>query len=89
MQNRLSMFRGNLVSMQLAPRSVHTVDADHRRMQRVRGPVVSWTAVDGGCCDNRAGAYTIASMTVRIAIPEPTSTDTEYNQRSLPPYIAA
>lgn len=28
-------------------------------------------------------------MTVRIAIPEPTSTDTEYNQRSLPPYIAA
>ncbi len=29
------------------------------------------------------------SMTVRIAIPEPTSSDTEYNQRSLPPYIAA
>ena len=28
-------------------------------------------------------------MSVRIAIPEPTSTDTEYNQRSLPPYIAA
>ncbi len=28
-------------------------------------------------------------MTVRIAIPEPTSSDTEYNQRSLPPYIAA
>ncbi len=28
-------------------------------------------------------------MTVRIAIPEPTSTDTEYNQRSLPPYLAA
>jgi putative glutamine amidotransferase len=28
-------------------------------------------------------------MSVRIAIPEPTSTDTEYNQRSLPQYIAA
>src|ERR1017187_558647 len=28
-------------------------------------------------------------MTVRIAIPEPTSSDTEYNQRSLPAYIAA
>ncbi len=28
-------------------------------------------------------------MTVRIAIPEPTSSDTEYNQRSLPSYIAA
>ena len=25
----------------------------------------------------------------RIAIPEPTSTDTAYNQRSLPPYLAA
>lgn len=28
-------------------------------------------------------------MTVRIAIPEPTSTDAEYNSRSLPPYLAA
>ena len=28
-------------------------------------------------------------MTIRIAIPEPTSTDAEYNARSLPPYIAA
>ncbi|HZB89254.1 MAG TPA: gamma-glutamyl-gamma-aminobutyrate hydrolase family protein [Terracidiphilus sp.] len=28
-------------------------------------------------------------MSVRIAIPEPTSTDTEYNQRALPPYLAA
>ncbi len=28
-------------------------------------------------------------MSVRIAIPEPTSADTEYNQRSLPPYVAA
>ncbi len=28
-------------------------------------------------------------MTTRIAIPEPTSCDTEYNQRSLPPYLAA
>jgi putative glutamine amidotransferase len=34
-------------------------------------------------------AYTVSSMTIRIAIPEPTSGDTEYNQRSLPPYIAA
>jgi putative glutamine amidotransferase len=28
-------------------------------------------------------------MTVHIAIPEPTSSDTAYNQRSLPPYLAA
>ena len=28
-------------------------------------------------------------MTMRIAIPEPTSSDTAYNQRSLPQYIAA
>lgn len=28
-------------------------------------------------------------MAVLIAIPEPTSTDPEYNQRSLPPYVAA
>ena len=28
-------------------------------------------------------------MSVRIAIPEPTSTDTEYNQRALPQYLAA
>ena len=28
-------------------------------------------------------------MTVRIAIPEPTSSDAEYNQRSLPLYLAA
>jgi putative glutamine amidotransferase len=28
-------------------------------------------------------------MTTRIAIPEPTSRDTAYNQRSLPQYIAA
>jgi len=28
-------------------------------------------------------------MSIRIAIPEPTSTDLEYNARSLPPYIAA
>lgn len=28
-------------------------------------------------------------MMIRIAIPEPTSTDHEYNTRSLPPYIAA
>jgi putative glutamine amidotransferase len=28
-------------------------------------------------------------MPVRIAIPEPTSSDAEYNARSLPPYIAA
>lgn len=28
-------------------------------------------------------------MSIRIAIPEPTSADAEYNTRSLPPYIAA
>ena len=28
-------------------------------------------------------------MSVHIALPEPTSSDTEYNQRSLPPYLAA
>lgn len=28
-------------------------------------------------------------MSIRIAIPEPTSSDTEYNQRALPPYLAA
>ncbi len=28
-------------------------------------------------------------MSIRIAIPEPTSTDAEYNARSLPAYIAA
>jgi putative glutamine amidotransferase len=28
-------------------------------------------------------------MSIRIAIPEPTSSDTAYNQRSLPPYLAA
>ena len=33
--------------------------------------------------------YTVVSMSVRIAIPEPTSSDPAYNQRSLPPYLAA
>lgn len=28
-------------------------------------------------------------MTVQIAIPQPTSSDADYNQRSLPPYLAA
>jgi putative glutamine amidotransferase len=28
-------------------------------------------------------------MSIHIAIPEPTSTDREYNQRSLPPYLAS
>jgi putative glutamine amidotransferase len=28
-------------------------------------------------------------MSIRIAIPEPTTSDTAYNQRSLPPYLAA
>ncbi|MGB6974363.1 MAG: gamma-glutamyl-gamma-aminobutyrate hydrolase family protein [Terracidiphilus sp.] len=28
-------------------------------------------------------------MQLRIAIPEPSSLDTEYNQRALPPYLAA
>jgi putative glutamine amidotransferase len=34
-------------------------------------------------------AYTDGSMSLHIAIPEPTSTDSAYNQRSLPPYLAA
>lgn len=33
--------------------------------------------------------YTVAAMCVHIAIPEPTGRDPEYNQRSLPPYLAA
>lgn len=33
--------------------------------------------------------YTGFFMAVRIAIPEPSSIDTEYNQRALPPYLAA
>ena len=36
-----------------------------------------------------AGAYTVFCMSVHIAIPEPTSSDSAYNQRSLPPYLAA
>jgi hypothetical protein len=28
-------------------------------------------------------------MSIHIAIPEPTSSDPAYNQRSLPPYLAA
>ena len=32
---------------------------------------------------------TVSAMCVHIAIPEPTSSDSEYNQRSLPPYLAA
>jgi putative glutamine amidotransferase len=34
-------------------------------------------------------AYNVGSMSVHIAIPEPTSGDTAYNQRSLPPYLSA
>jgi putative glutamine amidotransferase len=34
-------------------------------------------------------AYTGFEMPLRIAIPEPTSLDPEYNQRSLPPYLDA
>jgi putative glutamine amidotransferase len=34
-------------------------------------------------------AYTGLAMPVHIAIPEPTSSDAAYNQRSLPPYLAA
>lgn len=41
------------------------------------------------CPTARSRAYTISSMTVHIAIPEPTSKDSAYNQRSLPQYIAA
>src|ERR1039458_4576493 len=33
--------------------------------------------------------YTGCSMSVTIAIPEPTGTDAAYNQRALPQYIAA
>ncbi len=33
--------------------------------------------------------YTNAAMPVRIAIPEPTSSDSDYNERSLSPYIDA
>jgi putative glutamine amidotransferase len=36
-----------------------------------------------------ARAYTVCCMSVHIAIPEPTSSDSAYNQRSLPPYLAA
>ena len=36
-----------------------------------------------------AEAYTVCCMSVHIAIPEPTSSDSAYNQRSLPPYLAA
>lgn len=34
----------------------------------------------------RRCVYTIAAMTVRIALPTPTSSDAEYNERSLRPY---
>jgi putative glutamine amidotransferase len=40
------------------------------------------------CLDGQS-MYAGLFMSVRIAIPEPTSSDTEYNQRSLPPYLAA
>jgi len=33
--------------------------------------------------------YTVCSMSIHIAIPEPTSSDSAYNQQSLPPYLAA
>jgi len=36
-----------------------------------------------------AWAYTGWAMSVHIAIPEPTSSDSAYNQRSLPPYLSA
>lgn len=38
---------------------------------------------------DRISHYTVASMPVKIAIPEPTSGDPEYNGKSLPPYLAA
>src|SRR6266581_3271619 len=41
------------------------------------------------CCENRALPYTDPSMSIRIAITEPTTSDAEYNLRSLPQYIAA
>ena len=36
-----------------------------------------------------AAGYNVSAMCVHIAIPEPTSSDSAYNQRSLPPYLAA
>lgn len=52
-----------------------------------------------GCWESLSEATTIhcppcavhcsAIMSLRIAIPEPSSADTEYNQRALPPYLAA
>jgi putative glutamine amidotransferase len=37
----------------------------------------------------RVSEYTGGSMSVHIAIPEPTGSDSAYNQRSLPPYLFA
>ena len=37
----------------------------------------------------RSGGLYTGCMAVRIAIPEPTSSDTEYNQRALPQYVEA
>jgi putative glutamine amidotransferase len=39
--------------------------------------------------NSREQDYTCRSMTIHIAIPEPTSSDPAYNARSLPPYLAA
>lgn len=54
---------------------------------------VSWQGCQGqDCrfCERGGWPHTgSAQMPVQIAIPEPTSGDLPYNQRSLPPYIAA
>jgi putative glutamine amidotransferase len=50
---------------------------------------IRWTRSTELQSAGRLGLTMNASMPIRIAIPEPTSADTEYNQRSLPPYIAA
>jgi len=38
---------------------------------------------------SRQSDYTVAAMCVYIAIPEPTSSDAAYNQRTLPAYLSA
>jgi putative glutamine amidotransferase len=43
----------------------------------------------GRICQYTKSLTAQTPMTVRIAIPEPTSIDPAYNQRSLPPYLAA
>jgi putative glutamine amidotransferase len=59
--------------------------------------MLQWNSLQRPEAETASGAYpfcggsyyTNASMTLRIAIPEPTSSDHAYNARSLPQYIAA